>query len=243
MGKLVIIPTYNEAENIAKMIDAVLEIPTNYHLLIVDDSSPDGTAEIVKTKTNQYNQRLFLLSRKQKSGLGTAYIAGFNWALEREYKYIFEMDADFSHNPLHLDRLYNKAKEGNAVVVGSRYVAEGKILNWPLDRRVLSYGGSMYARLLTQMPIKDPTAGFICYHRTALESIDFSTIDSIGYSFQIEMKYACWKLGHALAEVPITFKDRELGVSKMNGTIIKEAASSVWRMSKKKANYYQKKTK
>ena len=238
--QLVIIPTYNEAENILLIIERVLELKDKFHILVVDDSSPDGTAKLVQQYTRQYPEQVFLLQRTQKSGLGTAYIAGFKWALERNYEFIFEMDADFSHNPNHLSRLYEKAKQGCEVVVGSRYTKNGKILNWPKDRKFLSYGASLYARLITGMPVKDPTAGFVCYKRNVLEEINFNKISSIGYSFQIEMKYASWLFGHSICEVPITFKDRERGESKMNSSIIKEAALGVIQMRLHNKKYYQK---
>ena len=239
---LAIIPTYNEIENIQLMVEAILKLENKYHILVVDDDSPDGTAKKVKELQQQHPERVFLLERKEKSGLGTAYIAGFNWALQRDYDYIFEIDADFSHNPNHLNRLYETAKQGFDVVVGSRYVQDGKILDWPKDRRFLSYGASLYAQAITGMPVKDPTAGFVCYHRSVLEEIDFENISSIGYSFQIEMKYASWLFGHSIKEVPITFKDRERGTSKMDSSIIKEAAFGVIKMRLHSKKYYRNKS-
>ena len=238
---LVIIPTYNEAENISLILDQVMEIEDGFHVLVVDDSSPDQTANLVLQKIKKYPGKIHLLKRNEKSGLGTAYIAGFKWALKREYEYIFEMDADFSHNPDHLSRLYARAKQGCEVVVGSRYTKDGRIMNWPKDRKFLSYGASLYARLVTGMPVKDPTAGFVCYQRNVLEEINLDIISSIGYSFQIEMKYASWIFGHKICEVPITFKDRVRGESKMDSSIIKEAALAVIQMRLHNKKYYRKK--
>lgn len=238
--KLVIIPTYNEIENIQLILKKIIELENNFHILVVDDSSPDGTAEAVQEVKITYPNQIHLLVRNQKSGLGTAYIAGFQWAIQHQYDYIFEIDADFSHNPKHLNRLLNKAKENFDVVVGSRYIKEGKIKNWPFDRRFLSYGASLYVRLITGMPIKDPTAGFICYKKEVLQTIDFEKISSIGYSFQIEMKYAAWKLGFNITEVPITFIDRVRGTSKMDSSIIKEASIGVLKLSRKSGEYFKK---
>jgi dolichol-phosphate mannosyltransferase len=230
-GSLVIIPTYNERENIVRMIETVFRLETPFHLLVVDDGSPDGTGELVKEQQKKYGERLFLLERKGKSGLGTAYIAGFRWALEKGYDYIFEMDCDFSHNPNDLERLLAACqKDGADIAVGSRYVDGGKLENWPADRIFLSKGASFYVRMVTFMPVKDPTAGFICYSRKVLESIDFEKIKFVGYAFQIEMKYAAYSLGFTIKEVPITFVDRVEGVSKMSGKIIKEAILGVLKM-------------
>lgn len=238
--RLVIIPTFNEAENIQLIIDAVMNLEVEFDILVVDDGSPDGTAQLVKQSAEKFGNRVQLLERTNKSGLGRAYIVGFHWAIDRGYDYIFEMDADFSHNPQQLVSLYEKAISGYDVIVGSRYVKGGKIENWPFDRRFLSYGASLYAKLITGMPIQDSTAGFVCYNRETLESIDLSKISSIGYSFQIEMKYAAWKLGKKLVEVPIVFKDRERGESKMDSSIIKEAALGVLQMRRHSKDYYRK---
>ena len=228
MEKIVIIPTYNEKDNIHLIIDAVMQLNLNYHVLVIDDGSPDGTAYIVKSLINQYPNQLFLEERKGKLGLGTAYIHGFKWCIAKGYNYIFEMDADFSHNPNDLERLYLacKGKCGD-VAVGSRYVTGGKTENWPWDRKFYSRGGSIYTRLITWMPVNDPTAGFICYTRKVLETINLDEILFVGYAFQIEMKFAAWKLGFKIVEVPITFKDRKIGVSKMNKGIIKEGVLGV----------------
>ncbi len=245
LSKLVIIPTYNEIENVEYIIAAVMQLNAGYHVLIIDDGSPDGTAEAVKKLFKQYPQQLFLEERKGKLGLGTAYIHGFKWALEKGYDYIFEMDADFSHNPNDLERLYQASVQGADVAVGSRYVAGGTVENWPANRVFLSKGASLYTRIITWMPLKDPTAGFVCYKRNCLESINLDNINFVGYAFQIEMKFAAWKLGFKITEVPITFKDRKLGASKMNKGIIKEGVIGVlslkWqsmfkRYSKKLAN-------
>lgn len=230
---LVIIPTYNEKENIANIITAVFALSTPFHILIVDDGSPDGTATIVKNLQSTYINRLFLLERTGKLGLGTAYIAGFRWGLEKEYDYILEMDADFSHPPtdlIHLRALC--ASEKADVAVGSRYVKGGKVVNWPFDRLFLSYGASIYVRLITWMKVKDPTAGFVCYRRNVLATLDLDKIRFIGYAFQIEMKYAAFSLGFKIGEVPITFKDREVGTSKMSTSIVKEAVLGVLAMRK-----------
>ncbi len=230
MEKLVIIPTYNEKENIESIIAAVLNLPGNFHVLVVDDGSPDGTANIVKSLFTTYPGTLFIEERSGKLGLGTAYIHGFKWALEREYQYIFEMDADFSHNPNDLPRLYEACKNGAGVAVGSRYTKGGAVSNWPAYRIALSKGASIYTRIITWMPVKDPTAGFVCYTRKFLETLNFSSIHFVGYAFQIEMKYAAWKLGFKIVEVPITFIDRKLGDSKMNKGIIKEGVLGVLKL-------------
>ncbi|WP_153799640.1 polyprenol monophosphomannose synthase [Foetidibacter luteolus] len=228
MEKLVIIPTYNEKENIAAIIKAVFSLRKHYHILVIDDGSPDGTAAIVKELMITYSGVLFLEERKGKQGLGTAYIHGFKWALEKGYEYIFEMDADFSHNPNDLERLYHACKHGSAdVAVGSRYVPGGKIENWPADRHIYSRGGAFYTRLITWMPVNDPTAGFVCYTKKVLETINLDEITFVGYAFQIEMKFASWKLGFKIVEVPIVFVDRKVGVSKMNKGILKEGIFGV----------------
>lgn len=228
MEKLVIIPTYNEKENIAAIIAAVFELQCGYHVLVIDDGSPDGTAEIVKTLMLQYPGQLFLEERKGKLGLGTAYIHGFKWGIAKNYAFIFEMDADFSHNPKDLERLYHACKvEGADVAVGSRYVPGGRTENWPIDRQLYSRGGALYTKLLTWMPVNDPTAGFVCYKKQVLEAINLDEIEFVGYAFQIEMKFVSWKLGFKIKEVPITFVDRKIGVSKMSKGIIKEGVLGV----------------
>ena len=228
MEKVVIIPTYNEKENIAAIIGAVINLNLNYHILVIDDGSPDGTADIVKNLIKLYPQQLFLEERKGKLGLGTAYIHGFKWCIEKGYNYIFEMDADFSHNPNDLERLYKACKDDcGDVAVGSRYVPGGETENWPWDRQLYSRGGSLYTRLITWMPVNDPTAGFVCYTRKVLETINLDEIMFVGYAFQIEMKFASWKLGFKIVEVPIKFIDRQVGNSKMSKGIIKEGVLGV----------------
>ncbi len=230
MKKLVIIPTYNEKENIGKIIRKVFSLSGDYHLLVVDDGSPDGTGDIVKELQQEFPGRLHIMERKGKLGLGTAYIAGFKWALERDYDYIFEMDADFSHNPEDLNRLFDVCSSGADVVVGSRYTAGGNVANWPWDRIFISKGGALYTRLILWLPVKDPTAGFVCYSRKVLSTIPLDKVHFVGYAFQIEMKYRAWKLGFKIREVPITFIDRKEGVSKMSSGIVKEAMYGVWKM-------------
>lgn len=225
---LVIIPTYNEIENIEAILAAVFSQDKLFHVLVVDDNSPDGTAEKVSVLQNEYAERLHLLERNKKNGLGAAYIAGFKWALQHPYKYIFEMDADFSHNPSDLIRLYNScAREGSDIAVGSRYVKGITVVNWPLSRILLSYGASRYVRLITGMKVKDSTAGFICYKREVLESIDLDKVKFVGYAFQIEMKFKAYKKGFKIVEIPVIFKDRIKGKSKMSGSIISEAIFGV----------------
>jgi dolichol-phosphate mannosyltransferase len=229
--KVVLIPTYNEKENIDAIIRAVFSLSNNYHVLIIDDGSPDGTADIVKSLMSEFPTQLFIQERKGKLGLGTAYIHGFKWALQNQYDYIFEMDADFSHNPKDLDRLFEACNEGGAdVSVGSRYVKGGGTENWPLDRLIYSKGGSAYTRIITCMPVKDPTAGFVCYKAKVLAAMQLDNIKFIGYAFQIEMKFASWKLGFKIKEVPIIFIDRKIGTSKMSSGIIKEAVLGVLSM-------------
>jgi len=233
MSAIVIIPTYNERENIEAIIRAVFSQGEPFHILVVDDGSPDGTAQIVQDlqHTKLFGDRLHLLERRGKLGLGTAYIAGFRWGLKRGYNYFFEMDADFSHNPADLVRLLDKCRvEGADVAVGSRYCRGGKLENWPWDRIVLSRGASLYTSLILWMPVTDPTAGFICYRRAVLDTIDLGKIRFIGYAFQIEMKFAARSLGFIVKEVPITFKDREKGQSKMSLHIIREAMLGVLQM-------------
>lgn len=228
MEKLVIIPTYNEKDNIRKIIDAVFSLQQGFHVLIIDDGSPDGTGNIVKSLQQQHPGELFLEERSGKQGLGTAYIHGFKWAIARSYDYIFEMDADFSHNPSDLIRLYEACAVGGAdMSVGSRYVKGGRTENWPWDRAVLSYGASIYVGIITWMPVRDATAGFVCYHRSVLEAMKFDAIQFVGYAFQIEMKFTAWKLGFKIKEVPITFRDRREGYSKMSKGIIKEGILGV----------------
>ncbi|THH40355.1 polyprenol monophosphomannose synthase [Neolewinella litorea] len=227
---LVIIPTYNERENITRMVETVLGLSQPFHLLIVDDGSPDGTAAVVKELQERYPTQLHLLERAGKLGLGTAYLDGFRWGLARpeNYRYFFEMDADFSHTPADLIRLRAACHEGPAdVAVGSRYTRGGKVKNWPLDRIVLSYGASLFTRVVTGMPVKDPTAGFMCYSRPVLEKMNLDEIRFIGYAFQIEMKYTARELGFRIVEVPIVFTDRIAGNSKMHKSIIKEAVFGV----------------
>lgn len=226
--KLVIIPTFNEKENVSKIIDKVFSLPEDFHVLIIDDNSPDGTAAIVKTLMAQYEGKLFLEERTGKQGLGTAYIHGFKWALKRHYQYIFEMDADFSHNPDDLIRLYRACLNEDAdLAVGSRYIKGGKVKNWPLSRILLSYFASVYVRLITWLPCKDTTAGFVCFKRKVLETIDLDQVKFTGYAFQIEMKFTAWKHGCTITEVPITFVDRVAGESKMSTAIFSEAVSGV----------------
>jgi dolichol-phosphate mannosyltransferase len=230
LEKLVIIPTFNEKENIEKIIDAVIGLQLNYHILIIDDNSPDGTAGIVKSLMQKYTGQLFLEERTGKLGLGTAYIYGFKWAIEKGYRFIFEMDADFSHNPTDLEKLYQTCKNGADVAVGSRYVKGGAVVNWPSNRILLSKGASLYTRIITWMPVKDPTAGFVCYKKEVLDAMNLDGIVFVGYAFQIEMKFAAWKLGFTIEEVPITFIDREFGTSKMNKGIIKEGVLGVLKL-------------
>lgn len=233
MDKLVIIPTYNERENIVSILQAVLALAGDFHVLVVDDSSPDQTAQLVRDLSISFPGRLFLEERKGKGGLGTAYIHGFRWALEKNYAFIFEMDADFSHNPNDLIRLYNACAFDNAdIAVGSRYVRGGGVVNWPFSRILLSKGASFYTRILTKMRVQDPTAGFVCYRAAVLAEINLDRIRFVGYAFQIEMKYAAWQLGFCIKEVPIVFQDRTRGSSKMNKGIIKEGVLGVWRLRK-----------
>ena len=228
---LVIIPTYNEKENVEKIIRKVFSLKKSFHVLIVDDSSPDGTAEIVKTLQKEFPENLLLLSRTIKNGLGRAYIDGFGLALQKDYVYIFEMDADFSHNPDDLIRLYNAcALDGADMSIGSRYVKGGAVKNWPVSRLLLSYFASLYVRIILLINIKDATAGFKCYHRRVLGKINFDAIKFVGYAFQIEMKYTAIRLGFKIKEVPIIFVDRIEGYSKMSTSIFKEALLGVLKM-------------
>lgn len=227
---LIIIPTFNEKENIAKMIHKVFSLPYPFHLLIIDDGSPDGTAQIVKDLQSQYTDRLFIEERKGKLGLGTAYIHGFKWALNRSYEYIFEMDADFSHNPDDLVRLREACVKGADLAIGSRYITGINVVNWPMSRVILSYFASKYVQFITGMPVNDATAGFKCYKREVLSTINLQKIKFVGYAFQIEMKFTTWKYGFNLVEVPIIFTDRSEGTSKMSKGIIREAILGVLQM-------------
>ncbi len=228
LEKLVIIPTYNEKDNIAIILHAVFNLQQNFHVLVIDDGSPDGTANIVRQLQPGFNNTVFLEERQGKLGLGTAYIHGFKWATTRGYNFVFEMDADFSHNPADLSRLYEACKSGGAdVAVGSRYTKGGGVKNWPADRIALSKGASYYTRMILWMPVVDPTAGFMCYKKEVLDAINFDEVRFIGYAFQIEMKYAAWKLGFKIKEVPIQFEDRKFGESKMSKGIVKEGILGV----------------
>ncbi len=227
MRHLVIIPTYNERENIEAMIAHVMRLDGAFDLLIIDDGSPDGTAEVVESYRQRYPDRLHLIRREGKLGLGTAYLTGFRWALAQNYDAVAEMDCDFSHNPDDLIRLFAAIAEGADVAIGSRYVKGGKVVNWPLSRLMISYFGSLYVRLVTWMPLRDTTAGFVCYTRRALQTIDLDAIRMKGYGFQIEMKYTAWRLGMRLCELPIIFTERRLGSSKMSGGIFREALLGV----------------
>ena len=227
---LIIIPTYNEKENVEKMVRKVFSLETPFHLLIVEDNSPDGTAEIVKRLQKEVPERLHIHEGKGKLGLGTAYIAGFNWALERDDEFIFEMDCDFSHNPDDLDNLYAAAVRGADVAIGSRYISGINVVNWPLGRVLMSFFASMYVRIVTGMKVMDTTAGFKCYRRKVLETINFEKIKLVGYGFQVEMKFTAWKFGFNIVEVPIVFTDRKEGTSKMSGGIFNEALWGVLKM-------------
>ena len=227
---IVIIPTYNEIENIEAIIKAVFDLRTDFHVLIVDDNSPDGTAAKVREMQQQFPDNLFLEVRKEKSGLGTAYIHGFKWAIARKYDYIFEMDADFSHTPSDLLRLHNACKNGADVAVGSRYKKGVNVVDWPLYRVLLSYGASFYVKIITGMRIEDPTAGFVCYKRHVLENVELDSIRFIGYAFQIEMKFRAYIRNYKIEEVSIIFRDRVKGKSKMSTSIINEAVFGVLKM-------------
>lgn len=227
---LVIIPTYNEKENIQKMVQTILFLPVPYDILVIDDGSPDGTATIVRSLQPSSPDRLFLLERKGKQGLGTAYIMGFKWAIDKKYDFIFEMDADFSHNPQDLMVLHQACIDGADMAIGSRYKSGVNVVNWPMGRVLMSYCASMYVRFITGMNIYDTTAGFKCYRRHVLEAIDLDNIKFKGYAFQIEMKFTAWKLGFRIEEVPIVFTDRREGTSKMSGGIFNEALWGVLRM-------------
>ncbi|WP_394655990.1 polyprenol monophosphomannose synthase [Halosquirtibacter laminarini] len=227
---IVIIPTYNEKENIEKMIRYVMNLEHDFHILIIDDGSPDGTGQIVTNMLDEFKDRLFIEHRSGKLGLGTAYIHGFKWSLKHNYQYIYEMDADFSHNPDDLIRLRQKCVDGADLAIGSRYISGINVINWPLGRVLMSYGASMYVRLITRMPIMDATAGFKCYKKEVLEKIPFDKIRMKGYGFQIELKFTSWKYGFNVQEVPIIFTDRQEGTSKMSGGIFGEAFFGVMKM-------------
>ncbi len=223
---LIIIPTYKEKDNIGRMIRKIFSLPKGFHILVVDDNSPDGTAQLVRQLQKEYPEQLFLEVRQGKLGLGTAYIHGFKWALQRNYQYVFEMDADFSHDPEDLPRLYKAcAEDGNDLAIGSRYIDGVNVVNWPMGRVLMSYFASIYVRMITGMSIRDTTAGFKCYKREVLEAIDLDDVKFTGYAFQIEMKFTAWKMGFKIAEVSIVFTDRTEGESKMSSGIFKEA---VW---------------
>lgn len=221
--KIAIIPTYNERENIEKIIRAVFSLEGEYHILVIEDGSPDGTASIVKRLQEEFPKRLFMIERTGKLGLGTAYITGFKWCIEHEYDYIFEMDADFSHNPQDVPKLYNACKEGADLAIGSRYCNGISVINWPIERVIMSYYASVYVRTVLGMKVYDTTAGFKCYKRKVLETIDLDNVKMKGYGFQIEMKYTTYKLGFQIKEVPIIFVDRTEGTSKMSSGIFGEA--------------------
>ncbi|MFL2581666.1 MAG: polyprenol monophosphomannose synthase [Flavobacteriales bacterium] len=225
---LIIIPTYNEIDNIEEILRVVFDLEKVYHVLIVDDGSPDGTADVVKKMQNEFPEQLHIEERKGKLGLGTAYIHGFEWSLKRGYNYVIEMDADFSHPPSSLIELYDACvKDGADVSVGSRYVSGVNVVNWPMSRVLMSYFASVYVRWVTRMPVQDTTAGFVCYNRSVLERIRLDKINFVGYAFQIEMKFTAWRLGFNIKEVPIIFTDRKKGQSKMSSSIFKEAILGV----------------
>lgn len=229
---IVIIPTYNERENIEAIIRAVFSLEKFFHILIIDDNSPDGTAGIVKSLQQEFPDRLFIIERTGKLGLGTAYIAGFKWCIARRYDYIFEMDADFSHDPEDLPKLYEACACGGAdVAVGSRYITGVNVVNWPMSRILMSYFASKYVRIVTRLPVRDTTAGFVCYRREVLETIELDKIRFKGYAFQIEMKFTAYKCGFSIKEVSVVFVNRKLGVSKMNGSIFGEALFGVLQLA------------
>jgi len=241
--RLVITPTFNEKENIEKIIRKVFSLDMEFHMLIVDDGSPDGTADIVKGLMKEFPDKLFIEERSGKLGLGTAYIHGFKWALERDYQYVTEMDADFSHNPEDLPRLYQACIDENAdVAIGSRYCNGVSVVNWPMGRILMSYYASAYVRIITRLKVRDTTAGFVCYSREVLSALNFEKIRFIGYAFQIEMKYTSWKLGFKVVEVPIIFIDRTEGTSKMSSSIFKEAIFGVMSLRLKNVKKLHKKT-
>lgn len=225
---LVIIPTYNEIENIGNIIDAVMDLPDGFNVLVIDDASPDGTQDAVRSKMEQYPGRVYMETRQGKLGLGTAYIHGFKWALSRRYDYVIEMDADFSHNPNDLPKLYHKCRDNGAdVAIGSRYVSGVNVVNWPMQRVLMSYFASMYVRIITRMPLRDSTAGFVCYRAEVLRTLNLDKIQFKGYAFQIEMKFKSWFKKFKIVEVPIIFVNRQLGTSKMNSSIFGEAVFGV----------------
>lgn len=228
---LVIIPTYNEIENISKILETVMKYPDGFDVLVIDDNSPDGTAEAVEKMIAEYPGRIFLERRKGKLGLGTAYIHGFKWALKRDYGYVIEMDADFSHNPDDLTRLYHSCKDDCAdVTIGSRYISGVNVVNWPMGRVLMSYFASAYVRIITRMKLRDATAGFVCYRRRVLEAIKLDNIEFKGYAFQIEMKFKSYVKNFKIVELPIIFINRQLGTSKMNGSIFGEAVFGVMKL-------------
>ncbi len=234
---IIVIPTYNEIENIERMIRTIFRLPKPFHILIIDDNSPDGTVQVVEKMKKEFPRQLFMIERKGKQGLGTAYLAGFKWALQNQYKYIFEMDADFSHNPEDLLSLYRACADGGAdLAIGSRYISGINVINWPLKRVLMSYLASKYVRTITGMKIMDTTAGFKCYRSIVLDQLDLNRIKMKGYGFQIEMKFKAWRLGFKIVEVPIIFTDRKEGVSKMSGGIFGEAFKGVIKM--KIASYF-----
>lgn len=228
MKTLVIIPTYNERENIEKIVPLAIEKDPSIHVLIVDDNSPDGTGEIADSMSKE-NDRLFVIHRPNKSGLGTAYITGFKFALQRSYDYIFEMDSDFSHDPKYIPHFLEAIKDAD-LILGSRYISGVNVINWPMSRLLLSYYANVYSRVITGLPVKDATGGFKCYRREVLEAIDLDKVKSNGYSFQIEMSFRAWKKGFRIKEVPIVFEDRRAGQSKMSKKIVREAVWMVWRL-------------
>ena len=230
MKKVVIIPTYNEIENISRMIDTVMSLEGEFDMLVIDDGSPDGTAEVVRKRQAEFGSRLNMIERQGKLGLGTAYIAGFRWALERDYDYVFEMDCDFSHNPDDLLRLSARLNDDADVVVGSRYISGMNVVNWPLSRILISYGASLYVRTITRMPVYDSTAGFVGYKAEVLRKMNLDKVEMIGYGFQIEMKYTAWRLGFRIKEESIIFVDRVEGTSKMSSSIFGEAFFGVLKL-------------
>lgn len=230
LSTLVVVPTFNESHNIVQVIERILDVDPRLSVLVVDDNSPDGTAELVRSMFPEHADRLHLIVRPGKLGLGTAYIQGFRYALDRSFDLVCEMDADFSHNPDDLPRLIDAVAQGADVAIGSRYIDGVRVVNWPLSRLILSYGASIYARTITRLPVRDVTSGFKCYRRRVLETVDLSAIRSNGYSFQVEMKYRAWRLGFKLVEIPIVFTERVQGTSKMTRAIVREAAIKVWEL-------------